>query len=128
MKPYTEDDESPVVVTCRGCGEIHAEDDCPECEPEVVGGELQDLLDELTHAVMDEDEVSELNRIEAKIHRLFGSDPDQLDFTRPEKPEPFGYITRDTYEHMQEGLTGGYISRTRDRLFCVPLYAEVDDG
>lgn len=44
----------------------------------------------------------------------------------PKKPEPVGYITRDTYEHMQGGLTGGYISRMRDRLFCVALYAEVE--
>lgn len=43
----------------------------------------------------------------------------------PKKPEPVGYITRDCYEHMQEGLTGGYISRKPDRLFCVALYAEV---
>ena len=34
-KPYSECDESPVVTTCSGCGEIYAEDDCPYCETEI---------------------------------------------------------------------------------------------
>lgn len=40
---------------------------------------------------------------------------------------PVGYISRDTYHHMQKGyFEGGYISRKRDKFFCIPLYLRMD--